>query len=379
MQSALIFRGQLLAPSETFVVEQAQALRRYNPILVGLRRANPRLRHSLPEVLLRGGSGIADKIAARAFLYAPVAASYFRRLRTAEPSIVHAHFATDGVQALSIADALDLPLIVSLHGYDVTPSDGQLSKSFSGRYYLSRRQRLFARASAFVCVSKSIREAALLAGFPEEKLHVHYTGVDCERFKPVAVERDPNLILFVGRLVETKGCEYVLRAMALVQREDPKAHLEVIGDGPLRPALEAIAKQSSLRVSFLGVQDTHEVQHRMSRARVLCNPSVTAEGFGMVFAEAQAVGTPVVSCMHSAIPEAVCHGETGLLCPERMPAPLAEALLRFLKDDNFWKQTSARSVTWVQEHFDIAKQTARLEQLYDECRADYGRSPHLER
>jgi glycosyltransferase involved in cell wall biosynthesis len=72
--------------------------------------------------------------------------------------------------------------------------------------------------------------------------------------------------------------------------------------------------------------------------------------------------------MHSAIPEAVSHGETGLLCPERMPGPLAEALLTFLKDQNFWDRASARSISWVRERFDIAKQTVKLERLYDECR-----------
>jgi glycosyltransferase involved in cell wall biosynthesis len=324
--------------------------------------------------MLRNGSGTTDKIAARAFLHAPFSPGFFRELRAVNPSIVHAHFATDGAQALSIAKTLNLPLVVSLHGYDVTPSMSDLSKTFPGRFYLSRREQLFARTSAFICVSRSIREAALRAGFPNEKLHVHYTGVDCERFRPAATKRDPKLILFVGRLVETKGCEYLLRAMSLVQQQDPDAHLEIIGDGPLRPTLEALARTLALRVRFLGVQDTHEVRRRMSRARVLCNPSVTAEGFGMVFAESQAVGTPVVSCMHSAIPEAVSHGETGLLCPERMPGPLAEALLRFLGDESFWVGASARSITWVRQHFDIAKQTTKLEQLYDECREAYNKN-----
>ena len=373
MHTAIIFRERLLPPSETFILEQAHALRRYYPVLAGLRRAEPTLRHDLPQILLRGGLGTADKIADKIYRHVPWAPGFFRRLRAVSPSILHAHFATDAIQALPIAKALHLPLIVSLHGYDVTPSDANFRESAWGRHYLSQRKRLFASASAFLCVSQSIREAALRAGFPEEKLHVHYTGVDCERFRSMAIERDPKLILFVGRLVEKKGCEYVLRAMALVQQEDPKAHLEIIGDGPLRSALEALATKLAVRARFRGVQDTYEVQRSMSRARVLCNPSVTAangdmEGFGMVFAEAQAVGTPVVSSMHSAIPEAVSHGETGLLCPERMPALLAEALLTFLKNDIFWSRTSERAVAWVREHFDIAKQTIKLEQIYDECR-----------
>ena len=373
MHTAIIFRERLLPPSETFILEQAQALRRYHPVLAGLRREEPTLRHNLPQILLRGGLGTADKIADKIYHHVPWAPGFFRRLGAVNPSILHAHFATDAIQALPIATALHLPLIVSLHGYDVTPSDDNFRETAWGRHYLSHRKRLFAQGSAFLCVSQSIREAALRGGFPEKKLHVHYTGVDCDRFRPNTIERDPKLILFVGRLVEKKGCEYLLRAMALVQQEDPKAHLEIIGDGPLRSELEALATKLAVRVRFRGVQDTYEVQRSMSRARVLCNPSVTAangdmEGFGMVFAEAQAVGTPVVSSMHSAIPEAVSHGETGLLCPERMPASLAEALLTFLKNDIFWSRTSERAVAWVRDHFDIARQTIKLEQLYDECR-----------
>jgi colanic acid/amylovoran biosynthesis glycosyltransferase len=373
MHTALIFRERLLAPSETFIVEQAQSLRHYHPVLVGLRRAKPTLRYTLPEVLLSEGSETMNKIAATVYRHVRVAPGFIRRLRAQNPSLLHAHFATDGVQALPIAEALGLPLIVSLHGYDVTTLDSHFRESISGRHYLSHREQLFAKTSVFLCVSQSIREAALRAGFPEHKLQVHYTGVDCERFRPAAIKRDPKLILFVGRLVEKKGCEYVLRAMAIVQQADPNAHLEIIGDGPLRSELEALAKKLHVHVHFRGVQDTLEVQRSMLRARVLCNPSVTAasgdmEGFGMVFAEAQAVATPVVSSMHSAIPEAVSHGQTGLLCPERMPGPLAEAILTFLKDDIFWARTSEQAAAWVRQHFDISKQTIKLERIYDECR-----------
>jgi glycosyltransferase involved in cell wall biosynthesis len=269
--------------------------------------------------------------------------------------------------ALPIAKALDIPLIVSLHGCDVTPSDAHFRESSAGRHYLLHRGQLFARASAFICVSGSIKESALRSGFPEEKLRVHYTGVNCLPHAQGVIERDSKLILFVGRLIETKGCEFVIRAMALLQQKDPLAHLEIIGDGPLRAELESLAKRLGVRAQFVGVQEPQVVRRSMMRARVLCNPSVTAEGFGMVFIEAQSVGTPVVSCMHSAIPEAVSNGETGLLCPERMPDSLAEALLSFLSDDVFWKRASERSITWVRERFDLAKQAVKLEQLYDEC------------
>ena len=373
---ALIFRERLLAPSESFIREQARPLRNYQPVLVGLRRTSPSLQHSLPEVLLRNGESQLDKLAVCAFRKVPVAPNFYDRLRSVKPSVIHAHFAIDAVQALSIAERLDLPLIVSLHGFDVTSTEQALRRTFAGRHFLKHRQRLLSRATAFICVSRFLRQTALEAGFPESRLHVHYTGIDCERYRNPELERAPGLILFVGRLVEVKGCEYLLRAMVQVQKQNPQAHLEVIGDGPLRATLEALARELSVRVTFRGTQSPEEVMRSMSRARILCNPSVKAstgdmEGFGMVFAEAQALGTPVVSFTHGAIPEVVNHGATGLLCRERDVSALSESIGKLLDDHALWAQMSQRGSVWVRERFDIAVQTKKLEALYDESIAQH--------
>lgn len=379
MHTALIFRERILAPSETFIAEQAKALRRYRPILTGLRRTQPSLDHLLPEILLRDGHNIIDRFAASLYRKFPLGNDFFRRLRAAEPAIVHAHFAIDAVQALTIAHRLNLPLIVSLHGYDVNSSASFLRQSRSGTHFLLNRDRLFREATAFLCVSRFIYDAALRAGFPSEKLHVHYTGIDCERFSAVDLPRDPKLILFVGRLVEVKGCEHLLRALAVLQHHDSDVHAEIIGDGPLRAKLEALASSLSLRVSFRGMQSQAEVRRSMFRARILCNPSITAstgekEAFGMVFAEAQASGTPVVSYANAAIPEVVNHGQTGLLCPEGDIGALADALRILLENNDQWTSMSARAREWVKMRFDIARQTERLELLYDECVARHRHS-----
>jgi glycosyltransferase involved in cell wall biosynthesis len=372
MPAILIFRERLLASSETFIAAQASALRRYQPVLTGLRRTGPGLDHSLPQVLLRGGCGPIDKLAASLYREVPIAPAFHRALAGLHPAAIHAHFAVDAVQAIPIARKLNLPLIVSLHGFDVTSSDRALCRSFAGRHFVDNRRHLFQQASVFLCVSEFIRDAAVRAGFPPGKLRVLYTGIDCERFCPVGVERDPKLVLFVGRLVEKKGCEYLLRAMETVQRHQPHAHVEIIGDGPLRPQLEALAATLRLHVNFRGVQNSDEVLRSMRRARVLCNPSVTAadgdmEGFGMVFAEAQAVGTPVVSFASAAIPEAVEHGKTGLLCPEKQIGPLAQCLQTYLTHDALWAASSAAACRRVRDRFDIANQTRQLESIYDQC------------
>jgi colanic acid/amylovoran biosynthesis glycosyltransferase len=374
--TALIFRERLLASRESFIVEQAQPLRRYSPVLVGLRRTGPSLQHPLPELLLRNGDALLDRLAVDLYRRFPLSQEFVGRLRATEPSIIHAHFALDAVQALPIAKNLNLPLVVSLHWQDVDSSQSALRTSSAGRRFLAGRELLFKEAAAFICVSQFVRDAALEAGFPESKLHVHYTGIDCRRFRPASVQRDPKLILFVGGLADKKGCESLLRAMSLVQQLDQEAHLEVIGDGPMRARMESIAASLALPVSFRGAQSPDQVLESMLRARVLCNTSVTGssgdmEGFGMVFLEAQAVGTPVVSFSHAAIPEVVNHGWTGLLCPENKTATLAHSLLTLLQDDALWMSMSYQAVEWVNRRFDICKQTQDLESIYDECVADH--------
>jgi glycosyltransferase involved in cell wall biosynthesis len=208
-------------------------------------------------------------------------------------------------------------------------------------------------------------------GYPADRTIVHSIGVDVERFKPPGILRPrEKSVLFVGRLVEKKGCGTLIEAMASVQRCCPAAELVVIGDGPLRANYEARAVALGVRCRFLGVQPAAVVRDRMSRASVFCVPSVVAatgdaEGFGMVFIEAQAMGLPVVSTLSGGIPEAVNNGETGLLVAERDSAALAAAILRLMQDDELWQQYSLAGRRNVVSHFNLAQQTGRLENLFD--------------
>jgi colanic acid/amylovoran biosynthesis glycosyltransferase len=368
VNKTIIFRDFLLARSETFIQAQAEALTQFKPVYAGLRPATP----SLPitsSVLMTRATGTCGKVAALGYRLTSFAPSFHRALKAERSSLIHAHFAVDGAAALHMRHLLDVPLIVTLHGYDVTTADAVFDKSLAGRRYLAQRPALFAQASLFLCISEAIRQQAIGKGFPEEKLTVHYTGVDTEFFSPEqGIVREP-VVLFVGRLVPKKGCEYLIRAMAAVQEELPEARLVVIGDGPLRSQLEAQASSSLKKVQFLGAQGPDDVKQWMNRAKVFCTPSVTAEsgdqeGFGMVFVEAQSMGLPVVSFASGGIPEAVKHGETGLPAPERDHHTLAAHLMQFMKDDGFWSECSAGGRRNAAENFNLKRQTERLEAIY---------------
>jgi glycosyltransferase involved in cell wall biosynthesis len=271
---------------------------------------------------------------------------------------------------MQLAEQLGVPLVTALHGYDVTISDEAMSKTRLGRAYLQGRSTLQKAGALFLSCSDYVRARGLEMGYPADRTIVHSIGVDVERFKPPGLLRPrEKSVLFVGRLVEKKGCGTLIEAMAGVQRRYPAAELVVVGDGPLRTEYEARAVALGVRCRFLGVQPAAVVRDRMSRASVFSVPSMVAttgdaEGFGMVFIEAQAMGLPVVSTLSGGIPEAVKNGETGLLVAERDSAALAEGILRLLQDEQLWQEYSLAGRRNVVNHFNLAQQTGRLENLF---------------
>ncbi len=334
---------------------------RFQPRFIGLTRPIRSLEIPSDAILLTRKYSLSSRIRKRLYRMTGIAPLFHRQAARVNAELIHAHFAPDGKIATHVADALDLPLIVTLHGYDVTVLSTSF-KSYAG---------LWKKAALFLCVSNFIRTKAIEAGFPAEKLRVHYIGINPRRFLSSGRERQPNSILFVGRLVEKKGCEYLLRAMAQVQKEHPHATATIIGDGPLRLQLEELAKDLNIQCRFLGAQPHDVVREHLDSARVFCVPSVTAangdsEGLAMVFGEAQAMGVPVVTFNHGGMKEIALDGETGLLAPEFDHEKLAEGILRYLMDDALWQRSSLSAASWIRKRFDIATQTAELEDIYEQ-------------
>ncbi|WP_124728319.1 glycosyltransferase [Staphylospora marina] len=369
-RKVLIYRNHLLPYSETFVVNQAEHLKRYEPVYAGSRRVSGL---TLPEdrvmVVNEGGAaGKIREIGAKLFGFPD---SFTSRVARLGPSLIHAHFGPDGLQALDLAKRTGLPLLVTFHGYDVTTRD-EHAASWSHRHYVRNRMRLAGEGTLFIAISRFIRNKLLEQGYPEEKVRVHYTGINLDFFRPDPAVPRGRTVLFVGRLVENKGCRYLIEAMTEVGRTNPDVELVIIGDGPLRESLQRQAEAARVRCRFLGVRPVEEVREWMKRAAVFCVPSVeihtgASEGIGTVFMEAQALELPVVSFATGGIPEAVIHGQTGLLAPPRDVAELARHLCRLLDDPELWTAMSRRARRHVEKLFDLKKQNGLLEDIYDEC------------
>lgn len=359
-----IYRHDLLPYSETFVLEQAENLRRYEAFYAGLRRV-------AGTELPAGRVATAGGPAGRAWF---LATGRMAALERARPAIIHAHFEGGGMGALAVARRLRVPLVVTCHGWDATVDDGARNGNPILRAMYGRlRRRMFREAAGFLAVSEHIRACMVRRGYPEEKITVHAIGVDCSRFSRTGAGTRENLVVFCGRLVEKKGCRYLLEAMG---RAGVAARLAIVGDGVLRGELEALAARVFPAAEFLGVQTPEQVRGLLGRARVLCVPTVRAadgdmDGRPIVFAEANAMGVPVVSFAVGGTLEAVRHGETGLLADAHDVDGLAAAIRRLFTEPELWQACSDGGRAFVEREFDIVRQTAELENLYDRVIADY--------
>ncbi|WP_433829974.1 glycosyltransferase [Actinoplanes sp. CA-015351] len=354
-----IWRSALLAGSETFIRGQGDALTRWRPSYLGATRTASPLSRADDVITFAGDP--------RAFLRLRLTGDsprLRRALAQQRPDLVHAHFGGDGWLISGAAGYLGKPLIVTVHGHDVTRQPD--APGLHGLRYRRNLRTVFHRAALIIAVSEVIRSRAIACGADPEKVRVHYTGVPVPAAPPVVPKRWD--VAFVGRLVPKKGVDDLLTALSTMQ--SPRALF--IGDGPLEQSLRARAEQLRLDATFLGSHPPEIVQRHLAESRMLVAPSKTApdgdtEGLPTTILEAAALGLPVVSTRHSGIPEAVTDGETGLLCGEGDPAALAAAMTHLLSDAQLRHRLGAQAHRRATADFNLTTQTKKLESLYDEA------------
>lgn len=371
MRRVLYLRAELLPSSETFVAAQAAALQRYTPGFAGLKHVPGT--HALPGTVavLDACGNWTGKAARLVHGWTGSAPAFEAKLAAWQPDLLHAHFATDACAFLPVAQRMRVPLLVTLHGYDVGVSDAAHARTALGRIFLRRREALWQHAAGFLCVSEHLRRVAIARGFPEAKLQVHHTGVAVrEHDDALQARREPAHVLFVGRLVEKKGCARLLAAMTQVEARHPAAKLTIVGDGPLRALLERQARNNLQRCTFAGAQPHAAVRRAMETATVLAVPSIRAangdcEGLPTVIPEAMERALPVVAFDGCGAEEAITDGATGWLVPSGDEAALAEKLLQVIEAPDHARHIACAARRHVEQHLNLAVQTARLEELYD--------------
>lgn len=362
-----IFRKRLLSYSETFIADQGNMLPGYRALFCGFNtdRSGIHLLEANAPLLLEDYAflpGLAKFMLRRGF---GGGRTWLQAIGSQAPNLLHAHFFNDGLDAVRIGGRLGLPVVTTLHGHDITKHENAPASSRVNREF-------FARVDRVIAVSNFIAIQALARGCPESKLVQHYIGIDLDRFTRQKNESDEPSLLFVGRLVEKKGCTYLLQAMELLQSRFPGLQLTIIGEGELRLELQREARSRGLNVDFLGAASADVIREHMARSWIFVAPSITAEngdteGLGMVFLEAQALQTPVVSFRSGGLVEAVDEGRTALLCAEKDIVALAANIGDLLDNRALRHNMGIEGRKRVEQGFDIRKQCARLETIYAEC------------
>jgi len=355
VKSVTIWRNLVLPNSETFIANQIRAMRRWRPVLVGQVAVENSLGVVPTFTTLGHRHPLLVRAAARVYRHTGTTPRLHRQFRRS--ALVHAHFGPDALGIVVAARRARRPLVATFHGYDIT-----MSKEALGIDYTP----LFEQASRLVVQSRFIRDELVRAGAPEEKIHVLPIGIPLPPDPPDAAA--DGTVLFVGRLVEVKGCGDLLRAVSGLP-ETPA--VTVIGDGPLRRELEALASELRVPARFLGSQSPVSVAEAMAKHTMLCVPSKVAptgarEGFGMVFLEAAAHRMPVISYASGGIPEAVLDGQTGLLASEGDVSALARNIQCVLDDHSLAIRMGAAGRARAEREFNIEKCTSALEDLYDD-------------
>ncbi|HSZ05251.1 MAG TPA: glycosyltransferase family 4 protein [Solirubrobacteraceae bacterium] len=221
-----------------------------------------------------------------------------------------------------------------------------------------------------VCISDYARSQLMTLNAPTEwsKLHVVHVGVSTESFdrsRDASTTRIANKILCVGRLVPEKGHAILLQAIATVTERGQPVHLDLIGEGPSRPALESLAERLGVRsrVNFHGAVGQDAIRRFYSQASLFCLASF-AEGVPVVFMEAMAMELPVISTRITGVPELVTDGVDGLLVVPARADQLAEAILSLLTNEPRARELGRAARAKVLSDFNLARSSEELMALF---------------
>ena len=290
----------------------------------------------------------------------------YRRLRGQGFDLVHTHLIHADLYGGLAARLAGIPAVVSTRHNDDPFRRGHALRAV-GRVIGRNCDRVIAVSRYLATFARQIE------GVGAHKIRsVHYglaptprSGRRAEIRRELALPADAPLVANVGRLTEQKGHAYLLRAWALVTAVRPEARLVIVGEGPLRERLIALARVLAVSdaVRFTGWR--RDATDIVEAADAYAHPSLW-EGFGLALLEAMAAGKAVVASRVSTIPEIVVDGETGWLVAPRDGQALARSLLQLLDDPVGSRQMGEAGCRRVRTCFDAERMVLATEAVYEE-------------
>ncbi len=277
---------------------------------------------------------------------------------------LHAHWGThSALFAYQLSILTGLPYSVTLHAHDL----------YIHQVMLGEKLR---NAETVVTISEHNREM-ISDLYPDvaDKVEVVHCGVDVATIspRPEAPNNQPPKVAVVAGLREYKGHAYLIEAHKILHQRGIDMRLDIVGDGPLRTELEAMAANSPIaeQIVFHGARPVDEAIKIVSQADAFVLPSVVLnngrkDGIPVALMEAMALEVPVISTRVSGIPELVEHEVTGLLADERDPTDLADALERMLTDHELRDRLAGAGRQRVVEQFDLSQTVDAMNRIISE-------------
>jgi len=266
-----------------------------------------------------------------------------------------------GTFAVLSSTVLRVQTAIAVHAHEVVYEETTLRKRLASRLRYVQSQ-LLGWASVVIAVSSYTKDRITDLGVDQQHVCVVHNGVNPERFDtaevhPIAGRTNGPFLLTVARLDPRKGHDTILEALPSLLDSYPSLTYVVAGDGQQRPDLETLAATVGVEdaVEFLGYVPDDELPSLYNAADVFAMPNrcegTSVEGFGIVFLEANATGTPVVGGRHGGVVDAIEDGETGYLVDPEDPQAAADAIDRLLADDDLRESLGATGRERVVESY----------------------------
>ncbi len=277
---------------------------------------------------------------------------------------MHAHFASSATRVANLVHhMIGLPYSITAHAKDIFH---EAVNPASLRHKISDA-RFVVTVSQF---NKSYLQEIM--GDTPSDIRCLYNGIDLKRFRPnPAIKRDPNLILAVGRLVEKKGFDTLIRACHILKAWDINFRCHIIGKGGLYHPLKQLIIDLDLteQVHLMGPRPQDGVRDAYRRASLFTLPCIIAQdgnrdGLPTVLLEAMACGLPVVSTRLTGVPEIIDHNENGFLVPPSSPHALARSLAILLTNPKQREQMGQAAREKVKKEFDVRRNVGQLQRWF---------------
>lgn len=266
--------------------------------------------------------------------------------------IIHVHgLVPDGVIAVKCKKRYNKPLVVTLHGEDITKYSKMLFLRSLSKFVLKSCDKI-------ICVSKSLKNEIYKTNLSKKDIEIIPSGYNIKRFKPLDTKKcrkildlpeNKKIILFVGHLVERKGIMYLIKALKILSEKNKEFLCYIVGKGALEKSLKLMTSQLQLKnkVIFAGQKGPDEIPIWMNACDILVLPSLN-EGLPNVLSEAMACGKPVVATSVAGTPEIV-DSDVGYLVKSKdvndLTKKIVLALNKKWKKENLFKRAREFSVT----------------------------------